>query len=73
MANRKLGHDYEISEEFWNRIKPVFSLTKLNKKAERPRKDDKKIMSCILYLLRTGSQWKSLPRFYGAPSTIHDR
>lgn len=30
-------------------------------------------MSGIFYHLRTACQWKSLPRFYGAPSTVHDR
>jgi len=30
-------------------------------------------MSGILYIFRTGSQWKALPRSYGAPSTVHDR
>ncbi len=27
----------------------------------------------IYYLLRTGCQWKALPRSLGAPSTVHDR
>jgi putative transposase len=30
-------------------------------------------MSGILYVLRTGCQWKALPRIYVAPSTVHDR
>jgi transposase len=30
-------------------------------------------MNGIFYILRTGCQWKSLPRCYGAPSTVHDR
>ena len=30
-------------------------------------------MNGIFYLLRTGCQLKALPRFYGAPSTVHDR
>ena len=30
-------------------------------------------MSGIFSLLFTGCQWKALPRFYGAPSTVHDR
>jgi putative transposase len=27
----------------------------------------------MFYLLRTGCQWKAIPRYFGAPSTIHDR
>ena len=30
-------------------------------------------MSGIFYIFHTRSQWKSLPRVYGAPSTVHDR
>jgi len=46
--------------------------TKPKKKSGRPRKDDRRIMSGILYVLLTGCQWKALPRFYGAPSTVHE-
>lgn len=73
MSKRKVGHDYEISDEFWYKIKALLPLPKLKKKAGRPRKDDRKIMSGIFYLLHTGCQWKALPRFYGAQSTVHDR
>ncbi|MCO5382332.1 MAG: IS5 family transposase [Methanosarcina barkeri] len=73
MVRRTNIQDYEISDGFWNQIKALFPLPKLKKKPGRPRKDDKRILSGIFYLLRTGCQWKSLPRFYGAPSTVHDR
>jgi transposase len=35
---------------------------KKKKKAGRPRMNDKKAMSAIFYVLRTGCQWKALPR-----------
>jgi putative transposase len=31
------------------------------------------MMTAIFYILRTGCQWKALPRSLGAPSTVHDR
>ncbi len=73
MAKRKIIHDCMISDKFWTKIEPLLPLLKPKKKSGRPRKDDKRILSGILYLLLTGCQWKSLPRVYGAPSTIHDR
>jgi len=73
VAKRKNVPDYEISDEFWNKIKSLLPLPKPKKKAGRPRADDKKIMNGIFYLLRTGCQWKALPRCYGAPSTVYDR
>jgi putative transposase len=30
-------------------------------------------MTAIFYILRTGCQWKALPRTLGAPSTVYDR
>ena len=35
--------------------------------------DDRKAMSAIFYVLRTGCQWNALPRSLGASSTVHDR
>ncbi|MDL5503208.1 MAG: IS5 family transposase [Candidatus Methanoperedens sp.] len=73
MTIRKIGHDYEISDDFWKKIEPLLPPPKPKKKSGRPRKEDRKIMSAIFYILRTGCQWKALPRSYGASSTVHDR
>ncbi len=35
--------------------------------------DDRQAMTAIAYVLRTGCQWKALPRSLGAASTVHDR
>lgn len=35
--------------------------------------DDRRCLTAILYLLRTGIQWCALPRSLGAKSTVHDR
>ena len=73
VTKRKTVSDYKISVKFWNKIKPLLPLPKPKKKPERPREDDWKIFSGIFYVLRTGCQWKALPRCYGAPSTVYDR
>ncbi|MEL7306232.1 MAG: IS5 family transposase [Myxococcota bacterium] len=39
----------------------------------RPRKPDREVFAAIYYVLRTGIQWKALPRALGAASTVHDR
>ena len=57
-----------------DRITPLLPLGNRNKKkAGRPRMNDKKAMSAILYILPTGCQWNALPRSLGASSTVHDR
>ena len=73
MAKRKIVQDFMISDSFWMIIEILLPVPKPKKKSGRPRKDDKLILSGIFYLLLTGCQWKSLPRVYGAPSTVHDR
>jgi transposase len=64
---------YEVPGVLWERIVPLLPPPKKKKKAGRPRMDDRKAMSAIFYILRTGCQWKALPRSLGAPSTVHDR
>src|SRR5665647_1231270 len=73
MTKRNIAHDYEISDKFGMKIEPLLPLPKPKKKHGRPRKDNRKIMSGIFDLLCTGCQWKALPKFYGAPRTVHDR
>ncbi len=72
MTTRKIGHEFEISDELWKKIEPLLPPPKPKKKSGRPRKDDRKIMTAIFYILRTGCQWKVLPRSLGASSTVHD-
>ena len=54
-------------------IEPLIPPSEPKKISGRCRKDDRKIMSGILYIFRTGSQWESIVKVYGAPSTVHDR
>jgi len=63
---------YEIPDVSWNRIIPLLPSSKKKKKVGRPRMNDRKAMSAILYLLRTGCQWNALPRSLDASSTVHD-
>ncbi len=65
--------DYQIPEEMWVEIEPLLPAPKPKKKLGRPRMSDHQAMNAIFYLLRTGCQWKALPRSLGAHSTVHDR
>ena len=73
MTKRKIVQDDEISEDYWTKIEPLLPVPKPKKKSGRPRKGNRKMTSGIFYLLVTGCQWKALPRFYGAPSTVYNR
>jgi transposase len=73
MSEETVSPKFQIPDELWERIKPLLPPPKLKKKPGRPRMDDRKAMSAIFYVLRTGCQWKALPSSLGAPSTVHDR
>ena len=74
MSENGIDSSYEIPSEIWTRIVPLLLQTKRNKKKTgRPRMDNRKAITAILYVLRTGCQWKALPRTLGASSTVHDR
>ena len=57
----------------WQKIQPLLPKEKPKKKSGRPRMNDRKALTAILYVLRTGCQWNALPRSLGASSTVHDR
>jgi len=62
-----------LSDDFWARIEPLLPSPPPHNRGGRPRCDDRRVMSGIFYVLRTGCQWKALPRCFGAPSTVHAR
>lgn len=64
---------YQLPDELWEHIEKLLPGPKPKKKEGRPRMNDRQAMTAIFYLLRTGCQWKALPRCLGAPSTVHDR
>ena len=68
-----VGPEYHIPDALWLQMVRVLPPPKARQKDGRPRMDDRQAMTAILYVLRTGCQWKALPRSLGAASTVHDR
>src|SRR5665647_172306 len=74
---------WKVSDEFCSRVEPLLPPTPgRNKKrqyaraegAGRKRKDPRLIFEAIVYVLRTGCQWKALPsERFGSASAIHKR
>lgn len=64
---------YLLPDYIWCKIKPYVPVPQNKKKPGRPRMDDRLALHAICYVLRTGIQWKALPRCLGASSTVHDR
>ena len=62
-----------ISDELWDEIKMILPKEKSSKAVGRPIVPYRKVFEGILYILRTGCQWKMLPKEYGSGSTCHRR
>jgi transposase len=71
---------WEVSDAFWEIVEPLTPQVKRNKEKHYKRKpgggrkpiEARKVFSAIVYVLRTGIQWKALPKeVFGSPSAIH--
>ena len=62
-----------MPDELWDEIKLILPPEKPTNTIGRPVVSYRKVLDGILYVLRTGCQWKMLPREYGSGSTCHRR
>jgi transposase len=51
-----------MPDEIWDEIRVILPLEKPNNTIGRPAVSFRKVLECILYVLRTGCQWKMLPK-----------
>jgi putative transposase len=63
----------KIPNDLWDEIKLLLPSEKPNNTTGRPVISFRKVLDGILYILRTGCQWKMLPKEYGSGSTCHRR
>jgi transposase len=63
----------KIPDELWDEIVTVLPREKPENAVGRPIVPFRKVMDGVMYVLRTGCQWKMLPREYGSGSTCHRR
>ena len=51
-----------MPDELWNRIAPLLPPHPPRPKGGRPPLDDRKVLTGILFVLKTGIQWEELPK-----------
>ena len=71
--NKKVSVITNISDELWDIISDLLPFEKPKNTVGRPAIPFRKVLDGILYVLRTGCQWKMLPSEYGSGSTYHRR
>jgi len=70
---------WTVSDGLWNKVEPLIPIRKreggrkYQRKAGAGRKPmpARQVFSAIVYVLRTGIQWKALPRQFGSASAVH--
>jgi transposase len=65
--------EFQLPDALWQQAQPLLPALPPKKKLGRPRMDDRQALTAIFYVMRTGCQWKALPKSLGAASTVHDR
>ena len=70
---------WTVSDALWSKIEPLVPARKrqpgrtYRRKpgAGRKRMPARQVFSAIVYVLRTGCQWKALPKEFGSSSAVH--
>lgn len=71
---------WEVSDAFWEKVSPLVPVPERDPNKAYRRKsgggrkpmEHRQIFEAIMYVLRTGCQWKALPKErFGSPSAIH--
>jgi transposase len=70
---KKLATIKRIPDDMWSRITPLLAEEKRPRTRGRPLVPFRRVMNGIFYVLRTGTQWKELPKEYCSGSTAHRR
>ena len=63
---------YELTKEQWERIKSLLPPEEMGKRG-RPRKDNPIMLNGMLWIVRSGAQWRELPEAYGPWQSIYAR
>jgi transposase len=78
----KRAESWTVTDAFWQRVEPLIPPRAAvpgkryvrKPGAGRPPKPARQVFEAIVYVLRTGCQWKALPRErFGSASAVHKR
>ena len=64
-----MSGEFWLSERQWRRLEPLLP----NKPRGVPRVDDRRVVSGIVHVLRSGGRWVDAPAAYGPRKTLYNR
>ena len=65
-----MGH-YDLTDREWARLEPL--LPPRRPRTGRPNHDHRRIVSGLVWVLRTGAPWRDLPERHGSVGTVSSR
>lgn len=68
MTGVVMSNLFSLTDEQMERLRPFFP-----KSHGRPRVDDRRVLSGIIFMNRNGLRWCDAPREYGPPKTLYNR
>src|SRR6266852_2103092 len=64
---------WRVPDDLWLIVRHVVPSEELRRSRGRLWIDPRRIVDGVLFVLRTGCQWKAVPREFGSASTVHRR
>jgi len=62
-----MGYSTDLTDNQWSLIEPIF---RSNKGANLSKHSKRKLVNAVLYLVKTGCQWRLLPNDFPPYSTV---
>ena len=66
-----MGYPTDLTEEQWKTIEPVF-ISYLGKYGNRAKWEKRDLVNAVLYITKTGCQWRMLPNDFPPYKTVYD-
>lgn len=63
---------YEITNQEWERVKDFFPPERTGKRG-RPSRSNRNMLNGMLWIARSGAQWRELPPRYGPWQSVYSR
>src|SRR5271170_2415008 len=73
-------YSWEVSDELWARVERLIPARLARAKKRRYQRlpgggrkalEPRQVFAAIIYVLRTGCQWKALPKSFGSATAVH--
>ena len=64
-----MANEFWLNDVQWSAIEPLLP----DNQPGARRKDDRRIISGIVHVLKVGCRWQDCPSLYGPPTTIYNR